>query len=175
MPPLGGYGWLKGETTPTDPNDAVRGRQDAAGGRGGGVKLRTYRAGWGGGANKGLFETVLTYVCLAAYLAMPLSIISCYLGEVLQAPLSRELSERASNPPSNNTTTTAAAAVATTVALLDVAQPRVALALRRRPRPRTYITRHRDKTRMDRYTARSMINNYSRAFIRCETTVELPR
>lgn len=34
--------------------------------------------------NKRLFETALTYVYLAAYLAMLLSIISCYLGEVLQ-------------------------------------------------------------------------------------------
>lgn len=66
---------------------------------------------------------LLTYVYLAAYLAMPLSIISCYLGEVLQPPFNRELSERASNQPSNNTTTIIT--VTTTTALLDVAQPRL--------------------------------------------------
>lgn len=80
MPPLGGYGWLKGETT--DPNDA------AARGETGEGEL------WG---NEGTFRDrtyLLTYVYLAAYLAMPLSIISCYLGEVLQPPFSWELSEQ---------------------------------------------------------------------------------
>lgn len=61
---LGGCGWLKGKTT---------------------RRCNLHRGwGWQGGHGcKGLFETVLMYMYLAAYLAMPLSIISCYLGEVL--------------------------------------------------------------------------------------------
>lgn len=173
MPSWGGYGWLKGETT--DPNDAAAGSKTGEGEEGEGKRVKNARR-----VEERIRDFsrphLLTYVYLAAYLAMPLSIISCYLGEVLQPPFSRELSERASNPPSNNTTTTIIIAdTTTTTGPSRHCTTLLALALRRRPRPRTYITRHRDKTRMDRYTARSMINNYSRVFIRCQTTVELPR
>lgn len=101
------------------------------------------------------------YMYLAAYLAMPLSIISCYLGEVLQPhrPSSNQQHD-------DDEYQRLGQRVCTATSLSAVAH---------RPRPLAYITRHRDKTRMDRYTARSMINNYSRDFIRCQTTVELPR
>jgi len=74
--------------------------------------------------NKGLFETVLTYVrvpgCVPGNANYRLLVV--ILVKYCQPPFRQELSERVGNSPSNNTTTIIATDTTTTTALLDVAQ-----------------------------------------------------